>query len=169
MKQKAKTELCSNCGKAAKVIRGDYEWKDVDLPVLLKNVEMIQCGQCGTVEVIIPRINKLMSLLALAVILKPDRLTGGELRFLRKYIGKTGADFSKLIKVDKATLSKWENDDDPIGEQSDRLIRTVILALGDGLEMELRKAVLQFPEISRDIRPAKIEMDPSKMSYKYAA
>jgi len=42
----------------------------------------------------------------------------------------TGEEFSKLLKIDKTTLSKWENNADPVGEQSDRLIRTIAFAKG---------------------------------------
>jgi len=65
--------------------------------------------------------NALMRILALAVIKKPYRLTGEEVRFLRKYLRLT--EFSRLIHVDKTTLSKSENNDDRLGDQSDRLIR----------------------------------------------
>jgi len=167
--KEGKTEKCSACGKAAKTVRRDYEWKDVDLPVLLKNVEMIECGKCGNVEVVIPQISKLMRLLALAVILKPYRMTGGELRFLRKFTNRTGAEFAKVIKVDKTTLSKWENSDDPIGEQSDRLIRTVVLGLAEGLQAELSNVVMNFDRITSEVRPVTIEADPKTLSYEYAA
>ena len=162
-------EECSNCGAKARVVRGDYVWEDVDLPVTLKNVEQVKCSKCGNADVVIPRLAQVMRTLAHAVIHKPYRLRGEEVRFLRKYLGMTGADFSALLKVDKTTLSKWENNDDPVGDQSDRLIRAVATALGDGLKKDIEEAVRAFPDIRPDAKKIGIQVDPETLSYKYAA
>lgn len=172
-----KTMDCTNCGAAkARVVRGDFFWDDVDLPVTLKNVEQAQCQKCGNRDLLIPRLVHLMRTLALAVIHKPYRLRGEEVRFLRKYLNMTGADFSALLKVDKTTLSKWENNDDPVGEQSDRLIRMVALGLGEGLTEEMARLkenladwIRAFPKIAKDPKKMKIQVDPQTMLYKHAA
>jgi DNA-binding transcriptional regulator YiaG len=160
-------EECSNCGAQARIIRGDYLWRDVDLPVTLRNVEQIQCEKCGNVDVVIPRLAQLMRTIALAVIHKPYRLRGEEVRFLRKYLGMTGADFSALLKVDKTTLSKWENNEDPVGEQSDRLIRMVALGLGEGLQGEIGAVVRAFTSIHSNVKKVGIRVDPKTMVYEY--
>lgn len=165
-----KAATCPECGERGRRVRADYVWKDVDLPVTLKNVEQIQCGKCdNNIDVVIPRLAELMRTLALAVIHKPYRLRGEEVRFLRKYLGLTGADFSALLKVDKTTLSKWENNDDPVGEQSDRLIRAIAMALGNGLKKEIESAVRSFPDIRSDVKKLSIRLDPETMSYEFAA
>ena len=125
---------CSNCSAEAKVALGSYPFGESGLPVVLKGIELIKCGKCGNVDPIIPRLNELMRVLALAVIRKPYRLRGEEVRFLRKYIKMSGEGFSRLLHVDKTTLSKWENNADPVGDQSDRLIRALVLVLGEGLQ-----------------------------------
>jgi DNA-binding transcriptional regulator YiaG len=164
-----RTEKCSNCQGKARVVRGDYLWQDVDLPVTLRNVEQIQCGECGNVDVVIPRLAQLMRALVRAVIHKPYRLRGEEIRFLRKYLGLTAVDFSNLLKVDKTTISKWENNDDPVGEQSDRLIRAVAIALGDGLKKEIEEVVRAFPDIRSDPKRVGIWLDPETLAYEFAA
>jgi len=102
--------------------------------VILQGVEVVQCPQCGDEQIIIPRLDELMRTLAFAVISQPYRLQGEDVRFLRKYLKMTQAEFASYLEIDKTNLSKWENNDDRIGEQSDRLIRSISLALGDGLK-----------------------------------
>jgi DNA-binding transcriptional regulator YiaG len=71
-------------------------------------------------------VEKLHRAIGLVVVRKPARLTGAEVRFLRKLLGYSGADFARHIGVDPTVVSKWENDQQPIGEQSDRLLRMMV-------------------------------------------
>lgn len=70
--------------------------------------------------------------------------------------------------MDKTTLSKWENNDDRVGDQSDRLIRLLVLALGEGLQGFMAGTVEAFPKIKDRKSPVRIEVDSEKMSYQYA-
>ncbi len=128
----------------------------------------MRCKKCNNHEPIIPQINQLMQVLALAVIHKKYRLKGEEVRFLRKYLHMTGEEFASVIHVDKATLSKWENNDDPVGQNSDRLIRLVAFALGDGLKEQLQALIRNFPEIRDDARRVGIQIDAENLTYEYA-
>jgi hypothetical protein len=105
-----KPVVCSACGAPAKVVRASYPFREISLPnVVLQGINLVECPVCGNVDPIIPRPNQLMRALALAVIRKPYRLHGEEVRFLRKYLRMMGEQLSQLIHVDKTTLSKWEN------------------------------------------------------------
>lgn len=160
---------CSNCGADAPVVVGSYRFEESGLDcVILAGIEIIKCAQCGNEDPIIPRLNALMRLLTLAVLKKPYRLCGQELRFLRKYVRMTGEQFATFLHVDKTTISKWENNEDPIGDQSDRLIRAVVLALGQGLRAKLEEAIRAFPDIQNTPRRLCIEMDPRNMIYRYS-
>ena len=98
---------CSNCSADARIVRGSRPFKETALPnVILRDVEIIRCDECGNEDPIIPHVNDLMRTLALAVVAQPYRLSGSEVRFLRKYLKKTGDQFAGLIHVDKTTLSK---------------------------------------------------------------
>ncbi len=160
---------CSECGKNAPVVRADYDYSSVGLPVVLENTEIIKCKACGNEEALVPKMSKIHRLIALAVIQKPYRLTGAEVRYLRKWLGMNGADFAQLLRVDKTTVSKWENGALELGGQTDRLIRAVVIGLGEGLSGELKDTIALFNQISDEIRPVKIRMDITKMSYRYAA
>ncbi len=161
---------CSACGSTAKVIRGNHEFVESGLKhVILQGIELVRCDKCGNEDPIIPRVNVLMRALAQAVVCKPYRLQGREVRFLRTYLRMTGEQFARLLHVDKTTLSKWENEHDPVGEQSDRLIRMYALALGDGLQKEQRHAVTDcFPRIQHSPRSVRVCINPSTMAYSYA-
>ena len=162
-------EQCSKCGKEARVTRGSYRFRESGLPnVILQGIEIIQCPACGNEDPIILRLNRLMRVLALSLVSKPYRLRGEDIRFLRKYLGKTGEEFAGLIHVDKTTLSKWENNDDRVGNQSDRLIRLLVLALGEGLQSSTASTIEVFLRIKDRKPPVRIEIDSEKMSYQYA-
>jgi len=64
--------------------------------------------------------------IARAVITKRARLSGAEVRFLRKYLGWSGVDFAKHIGADPSTVSNWETEKDAIGTASDRLLRLMV-------------------------------------------
>lgn len=160
---------CSNCGAPGRVVHGTYELKEVGLKnVVLQGIEIVKCPKCKNEDPIIPNMNGLMRALALAVIKKPYRLTGEEVRYLRKYLRLTGEEFSRLIHVDKTTLSKWENNDDRVGDQSDRLVRLVALGLGEGLQEESERVIRSFPQIKGKHHPVAIQMNATTLSYQYA-
>jgi DNA-binding transcriptional regulator YiaG len=163
---------CTKCEKEAKIVRGSYTLEDVGIPVVLQGIEIIHCDHCGNEDPIIPRINDLMRAIAVAVICKPYRLRGEEIRFLRKYLEMTGDEFARLIDVDKTTLSKWENNDDPVGKNNDRLIRLTVLGVGEGLQEKLVEVIrIVFPKIrqskSRIPRRVKFEINHD-LTHQYA-
>src|SRR5258708_2831160 len=115
---------CSNCGANANVVRGTYRFAETCLKeVTLVGIELIRCTECGNEDPVLPSINGLMQCLAGAVIGKPWRLAGDEVKFLRKFLRMTGEQFGSYIGVDKWCVSKWENGRENIGETSDRMVR----------------------------------------------
>src|SRR5882762_4279340 len=143
--QKEEMITCSSCGAKAVVAVGTYPFKESGLSnVTLINVELIQCGVCGNVDPIIPDVNDLMRALAWHCATQKYRLSGEDVRFLRKYLNMSGVEFAQLLGVDKSTLSKWENDDDPVGTANERLIRSVALSLGDGLKERSEEGIRSF-------------------------
>jgi putative zinc finger/helix-turn-helix YgiT family protein len=118
---------CGECGHEMEETRGDYPFPESGLSnVLLKNIPLLRCPNCGNVEPIIPRAKALMRTLALAVIHKRGALCGEEVRFIRKHIRWKSIDLAKFLGVDKTTVSKWENNENPVGPSNDRLIRLLV-------------------------------------------
>lgn len=104
-----------------------YRYRESGLPnVVIVGAEVRRCPACGHHELVLPRVTELHRTIALAVIHKPARLSGPEVRFLRKYLGWSGVDFAEHAGVDPSTVSNWENDKDAIGPSSDRLLRLMV-------------------------------------------
>jgi putative zinc finger/helix-turn-helix YgiT family protein len=122
------SKKCRTCGKAEMAARKEtYLYTESGLPnIVLVGVEVRRCPSCGYHELVLPRVTELHRTIAHAVIHKRARLSGPEVRFLRKYLGWSGADFARHVGVDPSTVSNWENDKDPIGPASDRLLRLMV-------------------------------------------
>ena len=150
LKTGLKTEPCGNCGRSATVTRGDYRFDDMGLPVILGNIEIITCAECKPTEPVIPHMNELMDTLALAVVCQPCKLRGDEVRFLRTYVGKSSKEFAALLRLDKTTLSKMENDGRDIGKQTDKLIRLLTLNLSSELSRSLNHFLAMMADIDDD-------------------
>jgi putative zinc finger/helix-turn-helix YgiT family protein len=120
---------CRACGKGELMsFRERVRYVASGLPnVWLDGIEVRRCSVCKEQVEVIPSVEKLHRAIGLVVVKKPARLTGAEVRFLRKLLGYSGADFARHIGVDPTVVSKWENDQQPIGEQSDRLLRMMVV------------------------------------------
>ena len=118
---------CLECGAPMKETR---ETRPYDLcglkNVILHGVVIRRCTRCENDEIGIPRTDQLHRMIARAFIEKETRLTGDEVRFLRKTLGWSGADFAGHMGVAEETVSRWENDAAPIGPQADRLLRLIV-------------------------------------------
>jgi hypothetical protein len=78
-----------------------------------------------------------------------------------------GSTFASHIGVDRSVLSRWENDREKIGTQSDRLIRTVATSLG-GWKSRVEQVVRKFLTINDDPKTLMIEIDAEELSFEYA-
>ncbi len=65
----------------------------------------------------------LLAAVALARLLEPVRLSGAELKFVRKVLGLKAKELAEAVDVRPETISKMENDHDGVGEHAERLIR----------------------------------------------
>ena len=162
---------CYDCGNdETRIVRGSHNFAESGLPnVTLDGVEFVQCVACGASSPVIPRPLLVHRLLALAIARKPHRMTGAELRYLRKYADLTADALGRLIHVHKSTVSKWENGEDQISHQSDRLIRVTIMALAPDLKDEVPDVVRQtFERIGSEEPDLGISINVREMDYAYA-
>jgi transcriptional regulator with XRE-family HTH domain len=105
---------------------------------------------------------------AVAILQKPYRLRGEELRFLRKHIDLSQEKFARLLRVNKTTLSKWENNEDPIGLQSDLLARAIVVSHDKRLEKRAADHIRAFENIADQQKRVRVEVDVEKLEYEYA-
>jgi len=115
---------CVMCGGKMNARRETRKYTGCGLPnVTLKDVEVRRCIECGEEELAIPRVLDLHKAIAMRIIRKPGRLTGAEVRFLRKFLGWSGADFARRIGAAPETVSRWENGRERLGPTADRFLR----------------------------------------------
>ena len=161
--------LCLDCGGPLRKVRKDYRFTASGLNnVVLRKIEVLVCDTCKIEIPRIPRLNDLMSTIALAIIAKPYKLEGQEIRFLRKFLGLTGEKFAKILNIDKSHLSRVENGSLPVSDMADRLVRLVVLGLGPGLEGKARTVISKF-ELIKPSKRFKVLVDPDTRTYEYKA
>jgi putative zinc finger/helix-turn-helix YgiT family protein len=150
---------CPTCREAALTEKkANHLYKESGLSnVVLVNVTVQDCPKCGEHMVLIPRLEELHRVIAKHIVEKSARLTGEEVRFLRKQLGVTAKNFAATIGVDPTTLSAWENGD-AIGGSSDRLIRLTYVIAEDlhGYHVD------QLAKISDDVEPVKMRLSATR-------
>ena len=118
---------CPECGARLVSKRQEHRYDECGLPhVTLVGAEVARCAACGYSEVTIPNIEALHRRIARVLIDKPTRLLGDEVRFLRKSLGWSATAFARHLSVQLETVSRWENDKQPIGAQADLLLRVLV-------------------------------------------
>ena len=115
------------------------------------------------------KINKLMQVIAEALVLKPSQLTGKEIRFLRKYIGFTGEQFGKKLGLTKEHVSRIENEKHPVGAQTDRLIRYLAISASPDLKKQMEHLFERLESIKDRPVQERIEINLETGSFEYAA
>jgi putative zinc finger/helix-turn-helix YgiT family protein len=115
---------CFECSAEMQATREQYHYVESGLPnVWIENVEVRRCPECGDEEVVLPALEGLHRAIAAALVRKPARLTGAEVRFIRKTLGWSGKVFAERMWVDPSTVSRWERSKESVGPQSDLLVR----------------------------------------------
>jgi DNA-binding transcriptional regulator YiaG len=128
-------KLCDCGGRLESKRLSKHEDKRLGLPgvriTLFNAVTLEKCALCARVEsVTVGNLEGLIATVALTRAQHPARLNGGEILFLRKAMEFTAKEMATRLDVNEQTISRWENDADPIGAQSEKLLR---LLVGDQL------------------------------------
>lgn len=136
---------CLECGGAMRTRR---EVVPFDKPIGLRGVRLstfvARCPKCGAFEVLLPNLEGLHQAIARALVTKSARLAAEEIRFLRKVLGWSGADFAEHMGTSAETVSRWETGATPIGPQADRLLRLMVMTrdpVADYRKLDLFKTV----------------------------
>src|SRR5580704_19446226 len=147
----ARIHECTNCEEQVIPERRNYRYSESGLSnVILQGVEVADCPKCGTSDVIIPRMAKIHRAIAQALANSPARLTGEQLRFLRKHLGLSGEQLGRYLHTDRTKISKWERGEDQIGPATDRLVRLLAAALDRELRPGVSEVADHLPKISDD-------------------
>ncbi len=148
--------------------RENYRYTLSGLPgIVLRDVEVSRCRQCGNQEVEIPRIEALHQAIALALARKPTRLTPEEIRFLRTYLDWTGVELAAHMGAAPETVSRWENGANPMNSMAERLLRLLIVTAAGQRNFSL-EALAEIDEAS-PARPIKLVLGFHKAAWRVEA
>jgi putative zinc finger/helix-turn-helix YgiT family protein len=118
---------CPNCAGETVSCRENHQYRECGLDyVTLVNVEVIACQACGARGAVIPGLESLHRVIARTVAQLPWCLDGREIRFLRKYLGFSAADFANALATRPETISRWENDKANMSESMERFLRLMV-------------------------------------------
>jgi putative transcriptional regulator len=90
--------------------------------VFLRNVDVELCQARGTETLAVRNVKKVHSMIALGIALQPARLSGAEVKFLRKASRMSLSETANRLGIADATFSRWESGR-PLGEQVEKLFR----------------------------------------------
>lgn len=146
---------CPECKGNVDVIKQrlfKYEGVRVE-DIYLLNVEVKVCSDCETQSPILRNVIKLHDAIGRAIVMQPGRLSGDEMRYLRRSSGSKVQDWVARLGVTEYTYSRWENSHQAVGEQSDRLGR--LLYLHDILVSSSIKAPAQIAKHVMELKLTK--------------
>ena len=147
------TMKCMECTEIEMVeSRENHRYQESGLPnVVLRDVLVRRCPRCGIHTVSIQRLTDLHRALALALIQRRERLTPIEVRFLRKSLGWSGADFARKFHVRPEQVSRWESGSRHVHMSiSNELLLRLLVAQGQKIEdyaEQLDDVASEEPEI----------------------
>jgi putative zinc finger/helix-turn-helix YgiT family protein len=127
MHQLITTSKCYDCGELMEGRVENYKYSECGLSsVVLKSILVFRCKTCGAVVPQITAAGCLHTGIAVHLLRKETRLSGEEVRFLRKAVGYSATELAKMAGTSKAVVSRWENHSS-LGQESDRLVRLICL------------------------------------------
>ena len=134
--------VCDGCGKKLRrrmsSSSNPYEYKPAGLDgVRLCGVAVYACQECNAESAAIPQVQSLHEQIAISTIKRSGRLSGAQVRFLRKNAGISAKEFSQLLGISASHLSRVENGKtSSLGEPTDRLVRTLTAIACTGPEID---------------------------------
>jgi DNA-binding transcriptional regulator YiaG len=102
--------------------------------------------------------------IALALINKAARLTPAEIKYLRKTLGWSGADFARNLHVDPATVSRWESESAPQAmSESNELVLRLAVAVGQRID---DYGLERLAEVAtKKVKPLRLKLRASKQGW----
>lgn len=93
--------------------------------------------------------------LALRLAMKASKLSGTEIRFLRKEMEMSQATLSHVLSVNVQTLAKWEKGQAKIAAPADKLLRLVVKGHYSG-NLAVRKAIEALNNLDMEVHESKL-------------
>lgn len=119
---------CRSCEGA--IVSSLVESYDAELALgiprvaLLHSVVSRRCQSCDKdYGIEIPDVEGLQAAIGVAICMLPTKLSGAEIRFLRKAMKVKAAVLADYLQVSAETISRWENSKDPINPLAEKELR----------------------------------------------
>ena len=126
---KANKEKARKTETKTSTMRKPYHFVGSGLPnVYLVGVEYELDREADEQRAAIPRLPDLLTWIAVTLLCKEAPLTGEELRFLRKRVGKSSKDFAHLLGLTSEQYSRIENGL-RLTPSNDKLVRLLVIGL----------------------------------------
>ena len=132
--------------KASVQVLPEYVPDDLGAPfkVILKDsVKLVKDAQTGTETIVIPNLRGLLQRVALTRLLIDRKLSGAELKFIRKALGMKQKELARLLDVSPEHMSRVEGGSKILSSQAEKLARIAILLdhyrLPDGVDEAAEK------------------------------
>lgn len=120
---------CKN-GLMERTVKPEHTEDLGGLVVKVLNAVVVQrCSACGEEATGIPDMQGLARAAAMARAQSPERLTGKEVRFIRRALDMTQKDFAEAMDLSAEHVSRWENDHRGTGGAGEKLVRHNVCAL----------------------------------------
>jgi len=147
--------ICYECDAKMKETRGDYQYLESGLDnVTLKGVTIFVCPKGHRLPAL-SNIKELHDLIAQRLLTKPALLSGQEIKFLRKQMRLKATEFARLLGLTRQYVSRLENEAEPVGPQTDKLIRLAFIRKQEEESGEIYRDVVLvsgvLPQISKRI------------------
>ncbi len=173
MKVSASNEKCEKCGGAL-ITRTLPEYRNdalMGIPgvVIVNAVEEVRCGKCGRVAATgFPNLEGLITAVAVARVSAPQKLSGRDVRFLRKALGWSSKELAAKLEVRDETVSRWKNAKEPVGPTSEKLLRLMVAEFlaekAPALEVdEKRIASMRIRTVRPVAKPVEMRFRPVEM------
>ncbi len=143
-----------------------HKYKESGLDyITLVGIEEFKCPKCGAVYFEIPKLKELHALIAETLLKKNSVLSGAEIRFLRKELGYSTAQFGQLISYDPKSLSRIENGHQKVTDTFDRLVR---MAYATG-QRDLNYNIHDLLMSNGGVKFKRLELETSKSGWELKA
>jgi transcriptional regulator with XRE-family HTH domain len=155
---------CGKCGSEARLQPiSRYQLKKETVGGMhvevFEAVQILSCEKCGVLRTDIPNLPGLMSAVAVMRCNLEQKLNGREIRFLRKAMDNTAKELASHLDTTEETVSRWENDKQPISNPFERMLRVrVCRELGDrtGIDWNDDHILYQLKIPSVSTKPIKL-------------
>ena len=125
--------ICPICDSDDVEISSQEEREAFGLPgVTLRSLQQVTCRECGEVTCSIPSHGLIVREIRRRLCELGRPLVGTEVQFLRESLRQSQAQLASLLGTSNVTVSRWENQHNPVPLSADSFLRVLTLADLDG-------------------------------------